>query len=63
MPEEEIDTNLAPLVKVLNNLPCVTIICCCGGHLGEHLALLTDDFLDYYVTTTVPFMFGWMLQW
>ncbi|MEI7826362.1 MAG: hypothetical protein WCI87_00970 [Euryarchaeota archaeon] len=35
MPEEEIDANLALLVKVLNNLLCVTTICCCGGHPGE----------------------------
>jgi hypothetical protein len=35
VPEEEIDANLVPLVKVLNSLPCVTTVCCCGGHPGE----------------------------
>jgi hypothetical protein len=35
MPQEEIDANLVPLVKVLNSLPCVTTVCCCGGHPGE----------------------------
>jgi tRNA(Phe) wybutosine-synthesizing methylase Tyw3 len=35
VPEENIDANLVPLVKVLNSLPCVTTVCCCGGHAGE----------------------------
>lgn len=35
VPEEEIDANLVPLVKVLNSLQCVSAVCFCGGHPGE----------------------------